>query len=267
MRIVNFLGGLGNQMFIYALYEHLKDMYSGEKIFGCYRSGSLNVHCGLELERVFDIDLPPATFLTDTISALYVSCKRMGWTRWENDRHFTKYDIVFDGYWLDSFFYKDKDVKELFKFRNINLSTENKEVLKLIKSSNSVSLHVRRGDYQSPENMKLFGNFCNEKYYHDAVEIIKGKLVNPVFFVFSDDMGWVKGNIKLENSFYVDINSGSDSWIDMYLMSRCRNNIIANSTFSYWAAMLKDEDGIVLYPKKWYYWDNPDIFPDDWLPV
>lgn len=267
MRIVNFLGGLGNQMFIYALYKHLKTIYPNEHIFGCYRSGSLNVHCGLELEKVFDIKLPSSTLLTDIICLTYIFCKRMEWTHWKNDRYFTKYDIVFDGYWLDSFFYKNVNVKELFKFRNINLSSKNKDILELIKSSNSVSLHIRRGDYQNPENIKYFGQFCTDEYYNEAINIVKEEVSNPVFFVFSDDIPWLKANMGLENAFYVDENKGSDSWIDMYLMSRCKNNIIANSTFSYWAAMLKETAGIVLYPKKWYYWDNPDIFPTDWISV
>lgn len=264
MRIINFLGGLGNQMFIYALYNHLKTIYPNENIFGCYKSDSLNVHCGLELEKVFDIKLPPENFITDFISLSYVFCKRMGWTRWENNRNFTKYDIVFDGYWLDDFFYKNIDVKKLFRFKNTCFSDKNKEILSLIDSSESVSLHVRRGDYQNLENIRFFGQFCNGEYYKNAVSIIRKMVNNPIFFIFSDDINWVKENMNFENAFYIDVNSGSDSWIDMYLMSHCKNNIIANSTFSYWAAMLRDKSGIVLYPRKWWYWDNPDIFPDHW---
>ena len=264
MRIVNFLGGLGNQMFIYALCEHLRATYPGERIFGYYRSGSLDVHCGLEIDKVFDVRLPKSTLLSDFISMLYVACKRMGWTRWENERHFTRYDIVFDGYWLDSFFYKNKDVRTMFRFRNTSMTGRNGEILEMIKSSQSVPLLVRRGDYQNSENMELFGKFCNIEYYKKAIRLVEKTVDNPVFFVFSDDIDWVKANISPENAVYVDVNSGADSWKDMYLMSRCRHLIMANSTFSYWAAMLKEDNGTVVYPHKWYYWDNPDIFPEEW---
>lgn len=267
MRIVNFLGGLGNQMFIYALYQHLKTVYPDESIYGCYKSGSLDVHYGLEIEKVFDVSLPPSTIMTDILVGLYRFCKRIGLTNWENDRNFTKYDIVFDGYWLDKFFYNRKDVKELFRFRNTELSAGNKKILNLIKSSDSVSLHVHRGDYQTSENVKLFGRFCDNSYYRKAVDTIVAKVANPKFFVFSDDIEWVRNNMELKDVFYVDINKGTNSYIDMYLMSRCKHSIMANSTFSYWAAMLKVVQGIVIYPKKWYYWENPDIFPDEWMPL
>lgn len=267
MRIVNFLGGLGNQMFIYALCEHLRNVYPDERILGCYRSGSLDVHCGLEIEKVFDIKLPEATRFSNFVSILYVICKRMGWTRWENSRHFTKYDIVFDGYWLDSFFYKDIDVKKMFRFRDTLMTGRNGEILEMIVRTSSVALHVRRGDYRNSENIELFGKFCDVEYYRNAIEIIKNTVDNPVFFVFSDDIEWVRNNIRPENVVYVDINKGVDSWKDMYLMSRCRDFIIANSTFSYWAAMLSENRGTVIYPRKWFFWDNPDIFPDDWKPI
>jgi len=267
MRIVNFLGGLGNQMFIYALYQHLKTIYPNEHIYGCYKSNSLNVHYGLEIEKVFDISLPPATVMTDIISLIYRSCKRMGLTCQKNKTTFTGYDIVFDGYWLDKFFYKGKNIKELFRFRNIDLSDDNKRILKLIDLSDSVSLHVRRGDYHNKENFKLFGQFCNDDYYRKAVNVVKEKVSNPKFFVFSDDIEWVKNKMELENVFYVNTNRGKNSWIDMYLMSHCRHTIMANSTFSYWAAMLKARSGVVVYPKKWYFWDNPDIFSDEWIPL
>lgn len=267
MRIVNFLGGLGNQMFIYALCEHLRRTYPGERILGCYKSGSLGVHCGLEIGKVFDVELPKSTCLSDFMSRLYVACKRLGWTRWENERHFTRWDVVFDGYWLDRFFYKDTDVRKMFRFRDTVMTGRNRDMLEMIEKSEAVALHVRRGDYMSKENFELFGKFCDEAYYRNAIDIIEKTVENPVFFVFSDDMQWIRENIRIVNAVYVDINKGADSWKDMYLMSRCRHFIIANSTFSYWAAMLGENTGTVVYPRKWYYWDNPDIFPEWWTAV
>lgn len=267
MRVVNFLGGLGNQMFIYMLYRHLRDTYPDERIWGCYTSGSLNVHVGLEIEKVFDVRLPGSSVFSDVLSILYRMCKRMGWTRWENSRDFTRYDVVFDGYWLDGFFYRDKNVRDIFRFRNTSFSGACREYIDIMSSVQSVAVHVRRGDYLSKENMELFGKFCDIDYYKKALEVIRNKVADPVFFIFSDDMEWVKANMSVENAFYVDENKGVDSWKDMYLMSRCRHAVIANSTFSYWAAMLRESEGLVLYPRKWYYWNNPDIFPEEWMAV
>ena len=267
MKIVNFLGGLGNQMFIYALCEHLRTTFPDEKIRGCYRSGSLNIHHGLEIAKVFDVELPPATHLSDAISMMYAACKRMGLTRWENDRHFGRWDVVLDGYWLDRFFYMDKDVKKMFRFRDTHMTGINRRIEQMMETTEAVALHVRRGDYRSKENMELFGKFCDMEYYNKAIETMRKKVGEPRFFIFSDDPAWCKENIVAGNAVYVDANSGDDSWKDMFLMSRCRHLIIANSTFSYWAAMLRENDGTVIYPRKWYRWDNPDIFPEEWIAV
>lgn len=193
MKIVNFLGGLGNQMFIYALCEHLRTTFPDEKIRGCYRSGSLNIHHGLEIAKVFDVELPPATHLSDAISMMYAACKRMGLTRWENDRHFGRWDVVLDGYWLDRFFYRDKDVKKMFRFRDTHMTGTNRRIEQMMETTEAVALHVRRGDYRSKENMELFGKFCDMEYYNKAIETMRKKVGEPRFFIFSDDLGMVQG--------------------------------------------------------------------------
>lgn len=78
----------------------------------------------------------------------------------------------------------------------------------------------------------------------------------------------MKANLCIPNAVYVDCHHGNDSWKDMFLMSKCRHNIIANSTFSFWAAMLNtNPNKVVVYPQRWYYWSTPDIFPETWLPI
>ena len=109
--------------------------------------------------------------------------------------------------------------------------------------------------------------FCNLDYYKRAVEYIKVHIENPVFFVFSDDKEYVTNNLQVENAVYVDFNSGSDSWQDMFLMSQCKHNIIANSTFSWWGAWLNGNLGkIVVAPSRWMTtFENDEIIPPNWI--
>lgn len=138
-----------------------------------------------------------------------------------------------------------------------------------MKKTESVFLHVRRGDYLSPRYKKLFEGCCGLDYYETAIAYIKKQVANPKFFVFSDDIEWTKKNIPLDNPSYIDWNHGEDSPYDMYLMSHCKYAIIANSTFSYWGARLGRKKTIITYPSKWY---NPpltvsNMFPKEWVKI
>lgn len=117
------------------------------------------------------------------------------------------------------------------------------------------------------QNFNIFGNICTRKYYHDAIRIITEKVSNAVFYVFSDDIDWVQTHLDIPNAVYVNWNTGEYSIYDMYLMSFCKYNIIANSTFSYWAARLNKKAELVIYPSKWYNTFTPDIFPDSWCGI
>ena len=108
---------------------------------------------------------------------------------------------------------------------------------------------------------------CPNDYFERAIQYMKEHMDTPVFYVFSDDMDYVKENIKLEDAFYIDGNRGNDSWQDMFLMSSCNHNIIANSTFSWWSAFLNSHDNkIVIAPKRWrYYFETDDVVPEEWI--
>ena len=93
-----------------------------------------------------------------------------------------------------------------------------------------------------------------------AIRIITEKVNDAVFYVFSDDISWVQTHLDIPNAVYVNWNTGESSIYDMYLMSSCKYNIIANSTFSYWAARLNKKTNMVIYPSKWYNTFTPDIF-------
>lgn len=264
MKIINFKGGLGNQMFIYLFYLYIKKHYPKEHIYGAFWSGSLRQHSDFMINKIFDITLPKNTFLTDFISKTAFWMEKHHIVSTEEN----KYSIFFNGFWLDKKYWEGINLNDIFIFKNTKLSEKNYYYKHLINNSNSISVHVRRRDYQEGDNKNNFGDYCTSVYYQSTMSLIQKTNNNAKFFIFSDDIKWAKDNIRAKDAVYIDGNNGNDSWIDMYLMSLCHHNIIANSTFSYWAAILNNHsDKKVFYPKKWYIWDNPDIFPSSWTAI
>ena len=137
-----------------------------------------------------------------------------------------------------------------------------------IGKTNSVSIHVRRGDYLIEENRNFYENICDDCYYYSAIDSMRKKVGNCIFYFFSDDIEWVREHYKLEDAVYVsaDMFDRYQNWYDMCLMSACRHNIIANSTFSWWGAWLNQNvDKIVIAPNKWInLYDYEDIYPKEW---
>jgi len=126
---------------------------------------------------------------------------------------------------------------------------ENRKMAERMRNGESVSIHIRRGDYLDAENAAMFGNICTEEYYAGAIREMKQIYPMAHFYVFSDDIPYVKEHYKGEEFTAVDINRGKDSFYDMWLMSQCRHNICANSTFSFWGARLnRNKEKIVMRP-------------------
>ena len=162
-------------------------------------------------------------------------------------------DLYLDGYWQSEAYFGDNSLlRSTFVFNEL-LNSENLKLVKRINCCNSVSLHVRRGDYQGNSIYSL----CDESYYINAIKILESRQLDIVLFIFSDDMLWVKNKLlsRVPEKMEINLieNNNDDSSIDMRLMSLCRNNIIANSSFSWWGAWLnQNEDKTVIAPKKWY---------------
>lgn len=138
-----------------------------------------------------------------------------------------------------------------------------------LKEQNSVSIHIRRGDYLTPVAMEWLG-LLPISYYKNSINTILAKIPNAVFYIFSDDIDWVKNNLIIENEHhFVSNNISKTAMEDFFLMSCCRHNIIANSTFSWWAAWLNDyEEKTIIAPKRWYNMDklnNSDLIPANWI--
>ena len=122
----------------------------------------------------------------------------------------------------------------------------------MIHQTHSVSIHVRRGDYLSETNQKIYGRICTLDYYKKAIRYFEEKYEDVTFFVFSNDLEWAKENLEMKKSCFVDCNTEETAIYDMYLMSECRDNIIANSSFSWWGAWMNShEEKEVIAPSKW----------------
>ena len=176
-----------------------------------------------------------------------------------------------DGFWQsDKYFLKyESEIRKDFSFPsftdrvNINLLSE-------IINSNSVSIHIRRGDYIQMNSAIESHPLCSIKYYQSAISKIKEIIEKPKFYFFSDDIEWVKNQFfSVENAIFVNHNKGKDSYKDMQLMANCKHNIIANSSFSWWGAWLNpNPKKIVIAPKNWFKdtsIDTSDLIPSTWI--
>jgi len=285
--IVRVTGGLGNQMFQYAMYKSLEKKGKLVKLDSKSFYETKKEHNGYELERIFDIKPNKPTkedlekFDENNISTLFkIKRKLFGDKKFVYDTKeyvFNK-DVYklknsyLNGYWQSIKYFEgiENDIKKDFRFKN-QLDNKNLEILNEIENSNSISIHIRRGDYMSPENYNMYGCIATPTYYKKAIKVIEEKVENPTFFVFSNDMDWVKKNIQINSRvFYIDINSGNGSYKDMQLMSNCKHNIIANSSFSWWGAWLNEnKNKIVIAPKKWINREDVDsdkieLFCEGW---
>lgn len=269
MKILVFSGGLGNQIFEYAFYCWLKEKYPKQLFYGIYNRKKLSEHNGLEINKWFNVKMPPTCLKVKILTAVMYIYKQI-YPKTKlldlNQRKCINYNAwIYYAFKLSNK-YIPKENWIRWKVNEKNLSEQNKKILDLIKNTESVFIHVRRGDYLSDTYKTRFEGTCPIEYYEKAIRDIEQKINNPHFFCFSDDIEWTKNNLTLSNVEFVDWNIGINSPLDMYLMSQCKYAIIANSTFSFWGAMLGKQKEIVYYPTKWINSKdgNPQIFPVEW---
>lgn len=279
MIIIRFIGGLGNQMFQYALYEKYKslgcevyaDLSAYEKSGMEYQLDIFGIHVTQaqkkDIRRLsgngMDLRSRIARKLGMKKSTYCVEDPEVHYEPWILDLK----EAYLDGYWQTEKYFSDIRSLLLEKFVFPKSSRpENEKALERIQNTESVSIHIRRGDYLSGREFELYGGICSLKYYEKAAAYFRSKLQSPVFFVFSDDIPWVRNHLKLENAVYADWNNGTEDFYDMYLMMNCRHNILANSSFSWWAAWLNQNlEKEVLAPSRWFNLHlAPDIICQDW---
>ena len=179
-------------------------------------------------------------------------------------------NIYLSGFWQKSdLFEKHSDlIRKEFTLKT-KLSVENELFLDKIEQSTSVAIHIRRGDLLSRPAAVAEQPYSTEKYYINSINIIKEKLEKPELYVFSDDIDWVKNNLNFDLPTIFINNSGPD-YEHFNLMCNCKHQIIANSTFSWWAAWLNNYQGKIIISPKWWYRDpikNKSIIriPEDWI--
>ena len=150
---------------------------------------------------------------------------------------------------------------------------KNAELYKLIENSNSICITIRRGDFVSNPEFKKIHYICNSEYFYKAVELMKTKVEKPVFIVFSDDINWVKDNMDFGAETHFE-DGNDEIWEKLRLMYSCKNFIISNSTFSWWAQYLsRNKEKVVIAPNKWkntaYKKDTSklDIYQDYWIRI
>ena len=289
MIIVHLAGGLGNQMFQYA-FARANAIRLSTELAVELSDKSLQIHNGFELDRVFNVHARLAS-QKEIRAALGLSrnpilrgiLKKLGLSKnclphYIEEMHFQfspemmyiRDNTFVFGYWQSEKYFLDvaESIRQDFKFK-LPIESKNIELAKQIKQVNAVSLHVRRGDYASnPKNITMHG-LCSIEYYQAAIRHVAKQIKNPHFFVFSDDISWVKNNLRIDFPHqYIDHNHGAESYNDMRLMSLCKHNIIANSSFSWWGAWLNLDFGkIVIAPKRWFVdsLDTTDLIPSSWL--
>jgi len=175
-----------------------------------------------------------------------------------------------NGFWQSEkyFLQYEQDIRNDFVF-NKNIIDNNKATKELISNTQSVSLHVRRGDYVTNKNAQNFHGLCSLAYYEKAVKYLNSQIQNIELFVFSDDIEWCKQNFKFNNPIhFIETNNAAS---DLYLMTQCKHNIIANSSFSWWGAWLNNHHNkVVVAPFPWFAdksINSKDILPEKWVKI
>lgn len=273
MLIIKMNGGLGNQLQQYALYEKLKSLGKDVKLdiswfekdieFATKRNLELNYFPNVSYETCTREELQKVgdrSFFRKISEKLNLVEKKLYVEHQMYDEQIFQMDNkVLEGYWACEAYYEDilPELRKKLVFPK-SQNPENAKMEEQMRSCNSVSIHLRRGDYLTPENQELFGGICTEKYYEQALVYMKENVKDARFFVFSDDPAYAREKYNGEEYTIVDINHGKDSFFDIHLMSCCKHHICANSTFSFWGARLNsNSEKIMVRPLKqkncnWY---------------
>jgi len=260
-KVVKIHGGLGNQMFQYAYGRRLE--LSRKKIVF-----DVSSYCGRgekkEIAREF---LLPA-FKLQTV-ALFSPKKRP----WRNlfRKALAHAGLINSGFYQgEKYFAPIADVIKREFLLKRDLSSAAREQTSCLSQNNTVSIHVRRGDYVSDGKTAAYHGSCGLDYYRRAIGIMKEKILAPMFYIFSDDIEWAKNNFIGPEYVFVSRPEIFDVE-ELILMSRCKNNIIANSSFSWWGAWLNSNpDKIVIAPSKWFNAasvDTKNIIPEVWIKI
>lgn len=286
MIITKLQGGLGNQMFQYAVaFGYGRKIHLDFSFLEKHNTSNAQF-----TKRDFELSLFPKLkyrlFTPQLRQVLFSSQKRYRIIRKvmgiklnivkQKENEFLKIDknkhMYFDGFFQSEkyFIQKRKDLLEAYTFPDLD-QKNNRTKEEILKTPNAVSIHIRRGDYLK-EEVKKYHGVLDQKYYDDAIELIKKKYANTHFYVFSDDEEYAESLYGHLDNFSIIKENSKEAWKDMALMTYCKHHIIANSSFSWWGAWLSTRDGLKIAPKNWF---NPEvvnfeidiIIPSNWIKI
>lgn len=273
---ITFQGGLGNQMFQF-LFLNLIRKLGYETYFDVSLFYENEMHNGFVLSDIFEIDiceLEKPIFLSNKkiikkilefgfFDHIVISEERF---RYEKLERFKFTRLIGD--WQEQKYVEPvyNLITGIFKFKELQLTTDINGILQQIENTNSVAIHIRNGDYADAKNIGVFG-LCSSNYYFNAIGKLKNILkIDLNFFVFSDDIEYAKSLLG-NNTKYFFIDTKSEK-IDLFLIHKCKHQIIANSTFSWWGASLNTYDKKnVIYPEPWFDYEGKEsvFIPEEWI--
>ncbi|MCG2694793.1 alpha-1,2-fucosyltransferase [Candidatus Parcubacteria bacterium] len=286
--IVGIGGGLGNQLFQYALARNLTisknkkvkfdlswfDTYKDRRTYKLnYFNTIAEIATKKEVARLKKYERKSGHFsffhnyfIAD--DSIFIKQKNAG--SFEPKIFNIDKSVYLFGVWHSEKYFEN--IKDNIR-KEITLKKELGEILKKteekMQNSKSVSLHIRRGDYITDQKAVKILGVLPLNYYHKAIKIISSKIQGPIFFIFSDDIDWVKENLKINFPTIFVSNNNTKDYEELILMSKCKHNIIANSSFSWWGAWLnQNPNKIVIAPKNWFRdksINTKDLAPEKWI--
>ncbi len=295
MIIVQLTGGLGNQLFQYAFGKALISDSNRELLLDIssfswdnlrdYALSPFSITSSIASDKQLDFIKNQKEFrMKDRLLSYlnkkplpyYLSCniKEPDFIFDSNFHKYRKENVYFQGYWQSEKYFKSVRTELLreFSLNELNFSSSMVRYLSKINQQNSVSVHIRRGDFISNNDTNAFHGICDIEYYHKSIIYLKEKFNNLSFLIFSDDLNFVKEQFsQLDNCTFIEGLSHESE--DLILMSRCKHHIIANSSFSWWGAWLNQYDKkIVIAPKKWFQNSSiqektMDLVPENWIRI
>lgn len=274
MIIAKIIGGLGNQLFQFAFAYALQKQNPAELKL----DASQYIHfpdrkfelshfglCHLASDREIRAFFPQNWFEKNFRKGKYKILKEK-YFHYDSEivQNYPNENLYLDGYWQSYRYWEryETEIRQIFTFQNA-LQEKNALFYEKIHETESVALHIRRGDYVQKTSVVQHYYQCPMTYYEQAIREISQKLEKPHFFIFSDDIEWCKANVTLDFP-HIYIDSGNNL-IDLQLMSACKHQIIANSSFSWWGAWLNpNPQKILIAPPKWFNDEKiqiTDLFP------
>lgn len=282
MVICSLKGGLGNQMFQYAvarefsrensqIFFDLSFLKENNKSLGSFTAREFELHIFKEIQfkflNPFILKLYLSNKFVFKIFRSILNLKKAYIINDDTDYSRKDQDIVYlNGYFQNPLLFGHIRTELLKDFSFPELPENVVDIADLINTKNAISIHVRRGDYLKPENDNYHG-VLPISYYKSAIDRMIELNKDVSFFIFSDDSEWCKLNFSfIEKEKYFISDHGNPSWVDLKLMTLCKHAIIANSSFSWWGAWLNDyNEKIVIAPKNWYKNEISKIIPKEWM--